>query len=271
MKGKRGLGNHIDNTPPSFPPFKGGAREVYFASDFHFGLPDEESSREREQRVIRWLDSIKDSADTIFLLGDLFDFWHEYKSVVPKGNVRFLGKLAELSDAGIQIELFTGNHDLWVNDYFQKELNIQVHKNPKEYIINGKSFFIGHGDGLGPSDGFYKFLRKVFHHPIAQTLFRWIHPDIGMRIANYWSRNSRNAHKEPEEFLGEEKEWLIVYCKEKLKEKHYDYFVFGHRHLPIDIELNEAGSRYINLGEWISQNHYAVFNGEELALHKFEN
>lgn len=243
---------------------------IYFASDFHLGVPNKQASKEREDKIIRWLTSIESTAETIYLLGDLFDFWHEYKTVVPKGYVRFLGKLAELSDRGIDIQLFTGNHDLWMTDYFQEELGISVYSEPEVRIHQQKTFFIGHGDGLGPGEGSYKLIRKFFHHPVSKFLFRWIHPDIGIKLANYWSAKSRNSHGEEEQFQGEEKEWLLQFCKEKLKETTFDYFIFGHRHLALDINLNEEGSRYINLGEWFSQCNYARFDGEKLTLQKFE-
>lgn len=244
-------------------------KSVYFASDFHLGAPNLAASHQREKKIIKWLESIEDNAQAIFLLGDLFDFWHEYKTVVPKGYVRFLGKLAELSDKGIQIEVFTGNHDLWMSGYFEEELGIKVVKEPEIREFGGKTFYLGHGDGLGSSDKVYKQLRKLFHHPVSQAMFRWLHPDIGMKLANKWSTASRKSHSEPEPFRGEEHEWLITYCKEILQNQHIDYFVFGHRHWPIDITLNEKGSKYINLGEWISQCNYAEFNGEELTLKQF--
>ena len=245
-------------------------KKIYFASDFHLGAPDYATSLEREKRIVKWLDEIKDDAEEIFLVGDLFDFWFEYKTVVPRGYVRILGKLAELTDSGIPVHLFTGNHDMWIFDYLPKEINIILHKEPIEKEFGGKKFFIGHGDGLGPGDNGYKFLKKVFANKFCQWLFAIIHPDLGMKIANYWSHRSRifnEAHEE--KFLGESKEWLVIYCKEVLQKKHYEYFIFGHRHLPLDIKLNE-GSRYINLGEWIFKNSYAVFDGEKMTLHYFE-
>lgn len=244
-------------------------KKIYFASDFHLGSPNYETSRKREVKIVRWLDSIAPTASHIFLMGDIFDFWYEYGTVVPKGYVRFLGKLAELSDSGIKISVFTGNHDLWMKGYFEKELNISVHKDPEERVFNDKVFYLGHGDGLGPGDRFYKFLRKVFHNKVFQAIFHFAHPDIGMRIAYAWSNKSR-SNGEEEQFLGEDKEWLAVYSKEQLKKKHYDFFIFGHRHLPLDIKLNEKGSRYINLGEWIGHFTYAVFDGETVVLKTFE-
>jgi UDP-2,3-diacylglucosamine hydrolase len=241
-------------------------KKIYFASDFHLGVPDAARSLEREKRVVAWLNMISKDAEEIFLLGDVFDFWFEYKTVVPKGYVRLLGKLAELSDAGIKIHYFTGNHDMWVFDYLPKELNIPVYREPINRNINGKDFYIGHGDGLGPGDFGYKFIKKIFANPVSQWLFARIHPNFGIGLANYWSRKSRVANATVDEsFLGEEKEWLVIHAKEVLEKQHFDYFIFGHRHLPLDIKI-AANSRYINLGEWVNYNTYAEFDGKELSL-----
>ncbi len=244
-------------------------KKIYIASDQHFGIPNHEKSLVREKKFIQWLDSIKQDAEAIFLLGDLFDFWFEYKTVVPKGFVRVLGKLAEIRDSGIPIYFFVGNHDLWMQDYFEKELNIPVYHQPKEFIINNTSFFIGHGDGLGPGDKGYKRMKKVFTNPFSKWLYRWLHPDIGMRLGNYLStKNKLISGDEDVVFLGEENEWLVQYCKRKLEAKHYDYFLFGHRHLPMTIKLNDK-STYINTGDWISHFTYAVFDGEMVELKEF--
>lgn len=244
-------------------------KKIYFASDNHLGAPTKEASFPREKKFVAWLDEIKKDAAVIFLVGDLFDFWFEYKTVVPKGFVRTLGKLAELSDSGIPIHYFVGNHDLWMNGYFEEELNIPVYHKPKEFTFNNKTFFIGHGDGLGPHDKGYKRMKKVFLSPFFKWLFRWGHPDIGMRIAQYLSvKNKLISGDDDATFLGEENEWLAQYSKEKLKEKHCDYFVFGHRHLPLNIDLNE-NSKYINLGDWITYYTYGVFDGEELVLKEY--
>lgn len=246
-------------------------KKIYFLSDFHLGAPDHESSLVREKRVIHFLDGIKNTAAVIFILGDLFDFWYEYKRVVPKGFVRILGKLAELTDSGIIIHFFVGNHDMWMNGYFEKELNIDVYHDPKEFEFNGKKFLIGHGDGLGPGDHKYKFMKKVFRNKISQKLFGMLHPSSGIGMADYFSRKSRAATgNEEEQFLGEEKEWLIIYCKEMLKKKHFDFFIFGHRHLPIEYKLNEE-SVYINLGDWIKYNSYAVFDNGNVSLKYYES
>ena len=250
-------------------------KKIYFLSDFHLGAPDYQTSIVREKRIVKFLDKIKIDAEQIFILGDLFDFWYEYKSVVPKGFVRILGKLAELSDAGIEIHFFVGNHDMWMKGYFEKELNIKVYHHPETFDLVGKKFFIGHGDGLGPGDHRYKFIKKVFRNKFSQWLFGFLHPGIGIGLANYFSGKSRaSAGKTEEQFLGEDKEWLIVFSREMLTRKHYDYFIFGHRHLPIDFTLADAedgtpGSRYINLGDWIKYYSYAVFDGENVTL-KFD-
>lgn len=243
--------------------------KTYFASDFHLGINTSLSSREREQIVCEWLEMVRVDATRIFLVGDLFDFWFEYKHAVPRGHVRFLGKLASLRDQGIEIEVFIGNHDMWLFDYFPNELNIPVHRDQIQTIINGKHFFIGHGDGKGPGDHGYKRLKKVFASKLCQWLFARLHPNFGIGLANYLSQRSRKMTA-VEEFLGEENEWLVQYSNRKLSEfPEIDYFIFGHRHLPLDITLNNK-SRYINLGDWINHYTYAVFDGENLSLKEFK-
>jgi len=240
--------------------------KIFFLSDFHLGAPNAEKSLEREKRVVHFLNNIKHEAKEIFVLGDLFDFWYEYKRVVPRGFVRILGKLAELTDMGIRIHFFVGNHDMWMKDYFQKELNIPVYFEPREFEYDGKKFLIGHGDGLGPGDKGYKFIKKIFRNPVCQWLFGILPPAIGMGLADYFSRKSRaQTGISDEKFLGEENEWLVIYAKEILQKKHYDYFVFGHRHLPLNIRLSN-NSRYVNLGDWIKYNSYALFENGELSL-----
>jgi UDP-2,3-diacylglucosamine hydrolase len=243
-------------------------KKIYFLSDFHLGVPDPVSSLEREKKIVRFLDTAKQDAAQLFIVGDLFDFWYEYKTVVPKGYVRILGKMAELTDNGIPIHFFVGNHDMWMRDYFQKELNIPVYFEPAAFDFNGKKFLVGHGDGLGPGDHGYKFLKKVFRNPVCQWLFGILPPAIGVGVANYFSRKSRAkamAANKDDQFLGEDKEWLIIHCKEVLQKEHYDYFVFGHRHLPIHFNLTQS-SLYVNLGDWLQYDSYAVFDGANLEL-----
>ncbi|MEI6264901.1 MAG: UDP-2,3-diacylglucosamine diphosphatase [Sphingobacteriia bacterium] len=244
-------------------------KKIYFLSDFHLGAPDAANSLIREKKIIEFLNQIKDTAAAIFIVGDMFDFWYEYKQVIPKGYVRLLGKLASITDAGIPIHFFIGNHDMWMSGYFEKELNIPVYHEPQIFTWNNKRFYIGHGDGLGPGDHGYKFIKKVFRNPFCKWLFGWLHPDLGIGLANYFSRKSREKTGTANElFLGEENEWLIVYSKELIQKEHFDYLIFGHRHYPIDFKLSEK-SRYINLGDWISNFTYAEFDGTELKLCKY--
>lgn len=243
--------------------------KLYFASDFHLGVPGYAESRRREDRIVRWLDAISADCAELFLLGDVFDFWFEYATVIPKGFIRLQGKLAQMADEGVKITLFKGNHDMWMFDYFSKELGATIVDNELEIERNGKTFYLHHGDGLGPGDRKYKLLKKIFRSRLCQWLFARLHPNLGVGIARRWSKNSRIANGKAEEFMGEDNEWLISYSKELLKTKHYDYLIFGHRHLPLDIRLGE-NSRYINLGEWINYTSYAEFDGEMLTLKNFE-
>lgn len=244
-------------------------KSIYFASDFHLGVPDDKSSREREMAIVKWLSEIEHDAKEIYLVGDIFDFWFEYAKVIPKGFVRLQGKIAELVDKGIVVNFFTGNHDMWMFDYFEKELGVKIFRDNivREYF--GKKIMIGHGDGLGPGDYSYKFLKKVFASKVCQWLFARIHPNLGMWIADKWSRSSRIANESKEQFLGEENEWLAIYCKEQLMKDHYDLFIFGHRHLPLDIRLTEQ-SRYINLGEWVYHRTYVKLSEQGAELKKYQ-
>lgn len=246
-------------------------QKIYFLSDFHLGAPNYASSLEREKKIVAFLRSIQATAAAIFIVGDMFDFWYEYKKVVPKGYTRLLGKLAEITDGGVPVYFFVGNHDMWMSGYFEQELNIKVFYEPQEYQWNGKQFLIGHGDGLGPGDYGYKFLKKVFRNPICQWLFGVLHPSWGIGLANYFSRKSREkTGTSDEHFMGEDKEWLVMYCKTILSQKSVDYFIFGHRHYPIDYILNEK-SHYINLGDWINNFTYAEFDGNTVQLKKWED
>ena len=244
-------------------------KKIYFISDFHLGVPNDKDSRKREDKIVAWLNSISHDVQILYLMGDVFDYWFEYKEVVPRGYVRLLGKLAELSDAGVELHYFTGNHDMWVFDYLPKEIGLQIHRAPIQKEYNGKKFFLGHGDGLGPGDFGYKFIKKVFANKLAQWLFARVHPNTGIGLMKFFSRRSRIATGTSDDiYLGDDKEWLMIFSREVLQQEHYDYFIFGHRHMPLDKQLSEK-SRYINLGEWINHFTYAEFDGTELSLKKF--
>lgn len=243
--------------------------KIYFASDLHLGTPDHARSLMREKHFVRWLDMIKADAKELYLLGDLFDFWFEYKKVVPKGYIRLLGKLAEISDAGIPIHYFVGNHDLWQRDYFQKEIGAIVHHDPIEQDLMGKRFLIGHGDGLGPGDHGYKFLKKVFRSKTMQWCFHRLHPNFGIGLANYFSRQSRKKTGHEDAVDHGENEYLLVFSRETLqKQPEIDYFVFGHRHLPMEIELDE-GKYYYNLGDWMGHYTYLELVDGSVELKRF--
>lgn len=241
--------------------------KIYFASDVHLGLPNYESSLKREKLFVQWLDEIKNDASEIYLLGDIFDFWFEYKRAIPRGFSRFLGKLCEITDSGIPVHFFTGNHDMWIFDYLPKETGIILHKKPLVKEFSGKKFYLAHGDGFGPGDPFYKILKKIFASRFSQWLFARFHPNIGIWIANSWSSHSRYS-RETRPFEGENKEWLIIYSKELLKKEHFDFMIYGHRHYPTDMVINKT-TRYINLGDWLSHFTYAVFDGENFELRKY--
>jgi UDP-2,3-diacylglucosamine hydrolase len=255
---------NVESAPIDLLPGK----RIYFASDFHFGIPDYSATRAREIRICKWLDSVKQDAQQIYLLGDLFDSWMEYKLVVPKGYVRFLGKLAELADAGIEIIVFTGNHDLWMHGYFEQELGIKVFKHPQTIQIGSKQFHLGHGDGLSPQESTYRIMKYVLHHPVSQWIYRQLHPDLGLRLADYFSRLGPK-HKYADLSMKEpEQEYQLQYAEMMLKKRHFDYFIFGHRHIPCCMELT-SGAIFINLGDWISYDTYAVFDGQTTVLSKY--
>ena len=242
-----------------------GGEKIYFASDFHLGTPSPEESLKRELKIVSWLDQVSSDAKAIFLLGDQFDFWFEYKYMVPKGFTRFIGKLAELRDKNIMIYFFTGNHDMWMFDYFPKELGIPVIRKNTQLEVSGKKFLLGHGDGLGPGDLKYKFLKLFFNSKACQTMFAFIHPWIGFSIATKWSRSSRLANTiKDEKFLGE-KESIWIFCKETEAREHHDFYIFGHRHLILDLPVGN-NSRYINLGEWVTSSTYASFDGNNFEV-----
>lgn len=248
------------------PELKG---KIYFASDFHLGIPDAASSLEREKRIVRWLSEAEKDAAEIFLVGDLFDAWFEYKRAVPKGFIRLLGKIAEITDKGIPVHVFTGNHDMWMFGYLEKECGVKLYHAPIEREWNGKKFFIGHGDGLGPGDHGYKFIKKVFRNPAAQWFYARLHPNFGLWLADFFSRKGYDKKDAERDYHGDDKEFLMVFCKEYLAKRYADYFIFGHRHLPLDKKVGEK-SRYINLGDWIVYYTYAVFDGNDLKLLEYK-
>ncbi len=248
--------------------------KIYFASDFHLGIPNAESSLKREKILVRWLEKVSADAIAIFLMGDIFDFWFEYKYVVPKGYVRLLGKIAEITDSGIPVHLFRGNHDVWAFDYLSKELGIQLHRKSVIYDFDDKKLFLAHGDGLGPGDKGYKFLKKVFEFKPNQFLFRWLHPDLGARMGLYFSRQSRlaNISKEgkKETAVSPENEMLFQYAKRKAEAlADVDYFIFGHRHIPMQEKVSEKAELII-LGDWMIHFSYGVFEDGKMRLEFFQ-
>lgn len=251
-------------------------KATYFASDFHFGVPNYEESKKRERIFISWLDEIKSDASAIYLMGDLFDFWFEYKTVVPKGYTRLLGKLAELTDCGIEIHLFKGNHDLWAFEYLQKEIGIHLHRKPEVITLQNKKFFLAHGDGLGPGDKGYKFLKATFENKINQFLYRWIHPDIGTRLGSYFSRRSRltkilNGEGSEQRRNKVENEPMVIFSKEMAKnDTTIDYYIFGHVHFPDIIDVSTK-AKCIILGDWVNKFTFARFNGEIIELLKYKH
>ncbi|AMR31242.1 UDP-2,3-diacylglucosamine hydrolase [Mucilaginibacter sp. PAMC 26640] len=244
-------------------------KNIYFASDFHLGAVSHTSSREREDRIVRWLDMIMPDAAELFLVGDIFDFWFEYATVVPKGYIRFLGRLAQMADNGTKIYFFKGNHDMWMFDYLVTELNARIISDEMVMERGGKKFFLHHGDGLGPGDKKYKLLKNIFRSKLCQWLFARIHPNLGVGIANRWSRASRMEGGRTQHLRKHENEWLVTYSRQLLSKTHYDYLIFGHRHFPLDRILSPT-SRYINLGEWVNFSTYTVFDGTTLELKHFE-
>ncbi len=257
--------------PISIPDIQLSSNEkVYFASDFHLGAPDKKSSHERELKIVQWLEEVSHDAKAIFLVGDIFDFWFEYNRTIPKGFIRFQGKLAELKDKGISIIFFTGNHDLWMSEYFPEELDIPVFTNPVSLNIAGNKVYVGHGDGLGPGDHFYKFLKRIFTNKLCRWLFKWIHPDLGISIASFWSNKSRMAdEKKDDPFKGEE-ERLFQYCKEMEETEHHDLYIFGHRHLSFKMDVNPK-STYFSLGDWVKHYSYLELNEKEALLKTFDH
>ncbi len=250
----------------SLPPING---RVCFLSDCHFGLPDWPESRKREERLTAFLDSIAAEVTHLFLLGDVFDFWFEYKDVVPKHCLRFLGRLAELADRGVQVYYILGNHDMWSFSYIQEEVGLTQIKGMVDVEINGKRVRMGHGDALDPKDYGYHLIKWIYAQPFNQRLFAMLHPRQSFALARAVSMKSRRAHEEADKvFLGE-KEPIIRYCREVLEQTHFDYFIFGHRHLPADYPLTED-SRYFNTGDWLHHDSYLMLHEGEAVLSHFE-
>lgn len=239
-------------------------KQIYFLSDLHLGAQSYNESFIREKNSIQFLQQIKNNTQAIFLVGDVFDFWFEYNLVVPKYFVRFLNCLADFTQQQIPVYIIKGNHDLWYNNYLTQEIGVTIIEDSVELTSNNKKIFITHGDGKGKGDLKYKILKRIFTNPICKWLFKWLHPDIGMKLALLWSRNSFD-HPKHEKFNGEENERLIQFVKAMEKEQHYDYYICGHRHLPMEFVIS-ANSTYINLGDWIYHNSYASFNGNNLSL-----
>jgi UDP-2,3-diacylglucosamine hydrolase len=249
-----------------YNPAPSPLKKIYFISDLHLGAPNAAASLKREKEFVKWLDMAAQDAEAIYIVGDLFDFWFEYKKAVPRGFVRCLGKIAEVADKGIPIHLFTGNHDMWIFDYLPSEIGCILYREPVIHNLHGKQFYIGHGDGLGPGDYGYKFIKRIFRSPFLQWCFARLHPNFGIWLAELSSRSSRKKTGAKDAvFLGEDHEWLAIYSRKILTERHIDAFVFGHRHLPLDIQL-KPGVRYVNLGDWIQHFTYATFDGNNLTL-----
>jgi UDP-2,3-diacylglucosamine hydrolase len=245
-------------------------KHIVFLSDFHLGTPNAEASLQREKKIVAFLNQLPNTVDAVFIMGDMFDFWYEYSTVVPKGYMRLFGCLAQLSDKGVALHFFVGNHDMWVKQYFTQQLNMKVYFEPTTANCQGKKIFLGHGDGLGPGDKGYKIMKKFFRSTICQFLFGLVPPIIGVGFANYLSRRSRTATGDSDAvFLGEQNEWLVQYCKKKLEAQHFDFFVFGHRHLPLNIQLSTQ-STYINLGDWIKYDTFAQMQNGQITLHEYK-
>lgn len=244
-------------------------KKAYFVSDVHLGAPALKNNRERERAFVAWLEQIKTDASHLFLMGDIFDFWFEYKTVVPRGFTRTLGKIAEISDRGVEVHFFTGNHDVWVFDYLPNELGMVLHRDEFRVELNGKKFFLAHGDGLDKTDKGYLLLKKIFTSKVLQWLFSRLHPNFALSLGHNWSKNSRIAKGiSGEDFKGATNEGMFIFAESVLKKEKFDYFIFGHRHVMIDSPIGE-NSRYINLGDWISHFSYGVFDGNNFELKQY--
>lgn len=251
-------------------------KNIYFISDAHLGSRAISHQRRQERRLVRFLDEVKDKASAVYMLGDMFDFWFEYRRVVPQGFTRFLGKVSELTDAGVEVHFFTGNHDIWCWDYLQQECGCIIHHGPQTLSLGDKTFYLAHGDGLGYTTRGFRLIRGIFHNKVCQWLFRWLHPDLGMAFGLNWAKHSRLKHEsydgvhagEPP-YKGENREPLVIFAKDYLK-THPDvnYFLFGHRHIELDLQLTRT-ARMLILGDWVTQFTYAVYDGENMFLESY--
>ncbi|MCZ2338839.1 MAG: UDP-2,3-diacylglucosamine diphosphatase [Chitinophagales bacterium] len=247
------------------------SKKIYFASDFHLGIDAFQTSSEREKKIVRWLDAIHDDTRELYLVGDVFDHWYEYRKSVPKGFVRIFGKLAEMRDDAIPIYYFTGNHDMWMFRYVTDELGIPIYRSPIIKSIDGHQFYIGHGDGLGPGDYGYKVIKSIFNNRACQWIFGWLHPDVGLKLMRFFSVKSRQYTGEEAPFGDPDKEYLVQFAEHFLKNHEIDYFIFGHRHLPIEYLLSNGKSKYFNLGEWMYASSYGVWDGQEMKIEFYES
>lgn len=244
---------------------------IYFLSDAHLGSLAIPHRRMQERRLVNFLDEIKDKAEAVYLLGDMFDFWYEYRQVVPKGYTRFLGKLSELTDMGVEVHYFTGNHDIWAYSYLEEECGAILHRKPVTLELHGKTFYLAHGDGLGDPDRKFKFIRSIFHSRLCQRMFSWLHPDLGVKFGMEWAKHSRLKRTDGKEppYMGEDKEHLVLFAKDYLKtHPDIDYFLFGHRHIELDLMLTKQ-TRLMILGDWISQFTYAAYDGDHIFMENY--
>lgn len=246
------------------------SKKIFFASDFHLGADGICSSLEREKRIVSWLSEVQDEMEALYLVGDIFDYWFEYKTTIPKGFSRFLGKLAELRDKNIPIYFFTGNHDMWMFDYFETEFGIPVYHKPIQRTLHGKNMFIGHGDGLGPNDFGYKLIKKIFSNPLCQWAYARLHPNFGIWLMRKFSHKSRAMGGESNRFQGRDGEMLVQYAERKIQTLDIDYFVFGHRHLPLNVKLSNHTSFYFGLGDWTHFQSYGVLDEGNFSLRYYK-
>ena len=247
--------------------------KIYFVADAHLGSLAYNDKLNSEKKLVRWMDSIKADCEALYLLGDMIDFWFEHKLVVPKGYARFFGKIAEFTDSGIPVYWFTGNHDIWLFNYVQKELGVIVYNDALEIVLHGKKFYMAHGDGLGDPSLQFRILRKIFHNRFCEILFGTLHPRLSIGFGLAWAKRSRlKREKEPEVYLGEDNEYLIQFAKAhavKSRENAADFYVFGHRHILLDLMISSK-SRVIILGDWIHHFSYGEFDGKDFRLKIFE-